>query len=170
MSIRVYITLLMLLLSGDVQLNPGPRHADIFPCGFSQKPVTWSTPGICCGNWEVWFHCPCVDIGSQEYMIDSMLLPMLLPTGPTNDPNLQHTSSSQVLHSSPKHSNSLAGHAVFGSSRSLPSSIRSSKATDATCSASITHNSSSACNSSAIPSKKQNLRTKYYPKLQQHPK
>ena len=176
-------------------MNPGPRHVDIFPCGYCQKPVTWGTPGVCCGNCEVWFHCPCVDISSQEYdrlrnesqswdcyrcntLNDSIIyhaynvdvrnsfsaLSMLdedsvfLLTGPTSDPNLQHTSSSQVLHSSPKHSYSRAGHAEFGFSRSLPSSFRSSKATDATCSVSITHNSSSACNSSAIPSKKQNLR------------
>ena len=61
------ITFLVLLLSGDVELNPGPRQSDIFPCGYGQKPVTWSTPGICCGNCDIWFHCSCVDIGSLEY-------------------------------------------------------------------------------------------------------
>ena len=62
-----FITFLVLILSGDIQLNPGPKYEDVYSCGFCAKPVDWSTPGIYCGNCEIWFHCPRVDIGSLEY-------------------------------------------------------------------------------------------------------
>ena len=58
--------LLAILLSGDVQLNPGP-NATVYPCGICQESVTWSCRGICCDSCDVWFHHTCVDVGSAEY-------------------------------------------------------------------------------------------------------
>ena len=54
------------MLSGDVQLNPGP-NASVHPCGICQESVTWSCKGICCDSCDIWFHYSCVDVGSAEY-------------------------------------------------------------------------------------------------------
>ena len=67
------------------QANPGPRRSrgsqattrqsqaiplhSIYPCGYCQDHVGWETPGICCGNCDIWFHANCVDIDSQEYSL-----------------------------------------------------------------------------------------------------
>ena len=34
---------LILILSNDIELNPGPRNASIFPCGYCDQPVNWLT-------------------------------------------------------------------------------------------------------------------------------
>lgn len=36
------IILLMLLLCGDIELNPGPVNASIYPCGCCHRNVSWS--------------------------------------------------------------------------------------------------------------------------------
>ena len=54
------------MLSGDVQLNPGP-NASVYPCGICQESVTWSCKGICCDSCDIWFHRSCADVGSAEY-------------------------------------------------------------------------------------------------------
>ena len=80
--------LLVLILCGDIQTNPGPRHScgsarahlcprsaplhSIYPCGYYQKPVTWSTPSVCGGYFDVWFHAPCVDLSQSEYTCSVM--------------------------------------------------------------------------------------------------
>ena len=38
----------IMVQSGDIELNPGPRQASIFPCGMCETPVTWSNEGVCC--------------------------------------------------------------------------------------------------------------------------
>ena len=77
-------TYLVLLLCVHIQPNPGPRrsrgsqatrdsHAiplhPIYPCGYCQDHIGWETPGICCGNRDIWFHADCVDTDSQEYSL-----------------------------------------------------------------------------------------------------
>ena len=78
-------TSLVLMLCGDVQSNPGPRRFrgssranprpcsaslhSFYPCGYCQEPVTWSTPGVCCGSCNVWFHAPCVDLSQSAYSL-----------------------------------------------------------------------------------------------------
>ena len=58
--------LLAIMLSGDVQLHPGP-NASVYPCGICQESVTWPCKGICCDSCDIWFHHSCVDMGSAEY-------------------------------------------------------------------------------------------------------
>ena len=38
----IVMIFIMIAIAGDVHPNPRPRHADIFPCGFCQIPVSWS--------------------------------------------------------------------------------------------------------------------------------
>ena len=42
------IILLIMIQSGDIKLNRGPRQASILPCGMCEMPVTWSNEGVCC--------------------------------------------------------------------------------------------------------------------------
>ena len=64
-----YATLLVLLLSGEIELHPGPitRRSKIFPCGYCQLLVDWSHPALCCNECDIWFHCSCMEVGSSEY-------------------------------------------------------------------------------------------------------
>ena len=60
--------LFLILLSGQVELNPGPpmsgslNLSSIFPCGYCEDPVTLGQRGICCDSCDMWFHKDCVDI------------------------------------------------------------------------------------------------------------
>ena len=57
----------MLLLSGNIELNPGPGQASIFPCGYCQSDVSWDCSGVACDNCKVWFHRSCADISKSGY-------------------------------------------------------------------------------------------------------
>ena len=60
------LAVLLILLSGDIQLNPGPGNQSIFPCGTCDIPVTWSQEGVCCNNCSVWYHKSCEDLSSKN--------------------------------------------------------------------------------------------------------
>ncbi|XP_053403025.1 uncharacterized protein LOC128558204 [Mercenaria mercenaria] len=60
------LCILLLLLSGDIQTNPGPGNASICPCGVCDIPVTWSQAGVCCDNCGLWFHKTCEEISSRN--------------------------------------------------------------------------------------------------------
>ena len=47
-------------------INPGPRNASVFPCGYCQCPVNWSDQGVCCDECGVWHHKSCGDISTKE--------------------------------------------------------------------------------------------------------
>ena len=57
---------LILILSNDIELNPGPKHASIFPCGYCEHPVNWSDQGVCCDECGIWHHKSCGDISTKE--------------------------------------------------------------------------------------------------------
>jgi len=63
------LTTALLLLSGDVELNPGPRakNASVFPCGICEQPVTWSCKGAACDNCDVWYHQSCIELCSADF-------------------------------------------------------------------------------------------------------
>ena len=76
---------LLLLLSGQVERNPGPDSknistdpsdtsssssanlSSIFPCGYCELAVTWENRAICCDSCDVWYHKECVDMGSRTF-------------------------------------------------------------------------------------------------------
>ena len=61
------ILFFIILLAGDIQLNPGPPIANVFPCALCELPVTWSTAGICCDECDVWHHKSCLNMPSIDY-------------------------------------------------------------------------------------------------------
>ena len=64
-----HVLCLLLLLSGDIELNPGPRakQVSIYPCGLCDQPVTWDNQGVCCDECEVWHHKSCIELCSDDY-------------------------------------------------------------------------------------------------------
>jgi len=59
--------LLIIILSGDIEMNPGPKTANIFPCGLCERPVTWSNEGICCDCCSIWHHRSCIELCTTDY-------------------------------------------------------------------------------------------------------
>ena len=59
---------LLLLLSGDIQSNPGPRPPK-FPCGICAKAVKWDHmhPSVCCDSCDVWYHQHCMAMPDAVY-------------------------------------------------------------------------------------------------------
>ena len=58
-----YLSLLLIVLSFDVECNPGP----VYPCGSCQLEVSWSHRGVCCDSCDAWFHASCQNINSRVY-------------------------------------------------------------------------------------------------------
>ncbi|VDI33330.1 Hypothetical predicted protein [Mytilus galloprovincialis] len=59
--------LLIILLSSDIETNPGPKTANVFPCGLCERPVTWSTEGVCCDCCSIWHHRSCIELCTTDY-------------------------------------------------------------------------------------------------------
>ena len=62
---NVLFVYLCLLLSGDVELNPGPTYK--YPCVRCEKPVRRNQKGIQCDICDRWYHSNCVPISDAEY-------------------------------------------------------------------------------------------------------
>ena len=52
---------ILLILSGDVETNPGPPSTK-YPCGICSKPCKSNQPAIQCNSCEAWIHKKCVKI------------------------------------------------------------------------------------------------------------
>ena len=65
---NTWLSLSLLLLSGDICPNPGPRNI-LDPCGICKKPVKSNQRGICCDLCNGWFHVrrQCVDMQLESY-------------------------------------------------------------------------------------------------------
>ena len=66
--------LLVLLLSGQVELNPGPitpnqssTLSTNYPCGICQKKVNDSHHALLCDKYELWFHTDCLVFPVSNY-------------------------------------------------------------------------------------------------------
>ena len=57
---------IILLLSGDLHQNPGPRPPK-FPCGICKKACTNKTPAVACDRCNIWFHTKCMAMNSAIY-------------------------------------------------------------------------------------------------------
>ena len=72
-SPSTFAALIMLALSGDIELNPGPPTKKdqpikaIFPCGVCQLAVNWSDRAVECENCKVWLHKTCASLDSTEF-------------------------------------------------------------------------------------------------------
>ena len=58
-----FAAMIMLALSGDIALNPGPT----FTCGVCQLVVSWSHKAVACDNCSVWVHKSCASLDSATY-------------------------------------------------------------------------------------------------------
>ena len=59
------ILLNLLLLCGDISLNPGPNWK--FPCSLCKGPVKSNQRGIQCDSCDFWFHSRCLGMNNDEY-------------------------------------------------------------------------------------------------------
>ena len=59
--------LTVLLLGGDIHLNPGPNWK--YPCGTCNKLVKRNQKGIQCDHCDLWYHTKCCSIGDEIYNI-----------------------------------------------------------------------------------------------------
>ncbi|XP_048575802.1 uncharacterized protein LOC125557331 [Nematostella vectensis] len=55
----------LLLLCGDISLNPGPAWK--YPCGLCKKPVKSNQRGLQCDSCNIWNHAKCMDISIPSY-------------------------------------------------------------------------------------------------------
>ena len=57
---------LLLILSGQIELNPGPRTVK-FPCGECFQAVKWGQKAIACDSCDQWYHKTCIEMNSILY-------------------------------------------------------------------------------------------------------
>ena len=73
----LYLCILLMCRSADIELNPGPgvnqsvqSDNSNYPCGYCHEEVTWSNiMSIMCGNCDQWFHADCQGIGNTTFDI-----------------------------------------------------------------------------------------------------
>ena len=66
---------LLVLLSGDIYLNPGSTAHDIYPRGHCEHPPNWSDQAVLCDSCEVWFHRSYHNMSITEYAIHTQIYP-----------------------------------------------------------------------------------------------
>ena len=59
-----YLSLLLVTISTDIELNPGPVS---FPCGSCSHEILDNDPAISCDECQQWFHIYCQDISLDSY-------------------------------------------------------------------------------------------------------
>ena len=63
-----YLFVLLILVAGDIQLNPGPKQVKVrFPCGVCDKPVRNNQAALCFDDCNTWSHRKCLDIPLSTY-------------------------------------------------------------------------------------------------------
>ena len=58
--------LLILLLSGDVNINPGPKQVK-YPCQICKRAVKWNDRAIAFDNCDGWYHVHCMLMSNEIY-------------------------------------------------------------------------------------------------------
>ena len=65
-SSRSLLVMWLIVLSGDVEVNPGPSTVK-FPCKVCSKPVRRNQRGVQCDVCDEWLHTRCVGISNAQY-------------------------------------------------------------------------------------------------------
>ena len=58
---------ILLLASGDIESNPGPRMPK-YPCGYCNKAVKTTDKAVCCDQCNKWIHNCCSGLSDQAYV------------------------------------------------------------------------------------------------------
>lgn len=65
-SKSTFLISILLILSGDVEMNPGPRQPK-YPCKICSKAVKNNDSAMRCDNCEIWVHNLCSGISTHTY-------------------------------------------------------------------------------------------------------
>ena len=60
------LVIVLLVLAGDVEVNPGPRQP-IYPCGICARVVKNSDKAVCCDGCNNWIHNKCSGLSDSMY-------------------------------------------------------------------------------------------------------
>ena len=63
---RSLLSFWLILLAGDVEVNPGPRNWK-YPRGVCAKPVKSNQRGVQCEVCTLWLHTRCIGVSNEEY-------------------------------------------------------------------------------------------------------
>lgn len=63
-TVMSYRLLLILLMIGGIETNPGPVK---YPCGFCEKPCKSNQKAVACDECNQWFHAKCMGISDESY-------------------------------------------------------------------------------------------------------
>lgn len=63
-TVMSYRLLLILLMIGGIETNPGPVK---YPCGFCEKPCKSNQKAVVCDECNQWFHAKCMGISDESY-------------------------------------------------------------------------------------------------------
>ena len=68
-----HIVTVILLISGDIQPNPGQHDSTFYPCGYCELRVNWSHQAVCCDGIiaRVWFCCKCDSVDHTNSLFHS---------------------------------------------------------------------------------------------------
>ena len=64
---NMYLSLIILVIAGDVETNPGPAVKYKYPCRLCDKPVRSNQAGVACDKCDKWFHKKCMGMNSAIY-------------------------------------------------------------------------------------------------------
>ena len=71
-SILLYLSMILLSASNDIELNPGPSgltsNTTTHPCGTYDKPVTLDDRVIVCDTCNKWYHAHCQSLNTNYYL------------------------------------------------------------------------------------------------------
>ncbi len=59
------LLVIALILSGDIQTNPG-HDQTVYPCGYFLLTVSWSAQAVCCDGCNVWYHYSCLSMSATD--------------------------------------------------------------------------------------------------------
>jgi len=99
-SSLAYLSLLLLSLSADIELNPGPEPS--YPCGSCGIDVLDSDQALECDECQTWHHIACQGVGDNTYNhllnLDVSFSWMCTHCDSINISNISSTSSSPTSH------------------------------------------------------------------------
>ena len=61
----LYLSILLLAISSDIELNPGPNP--VFLCGSCKLEILDTDPALECDNCQRWHHISCEGVGANSY-------------------------------------------------------------------------------------------------------